>query len=170
MTHHDSSDVFRVISIQVKLEGHHLVIVCLQLTLHHPVHFIRELQRGTGSMLMTGACWLSETLSTVKHRGEQYVFVYVWMCEQTWGHVCESAITCSMFIVCVHCTVHFLKHCMHMWLCMICLCPPPVQICSLKDHRVSRSEEKCTAVAGERTAELLIMLHNQGGATPLAHK
>lgn len=45
MTHHDSSNVFRVISVQVKLEGNHLVIVRLQLTLHHPVHFIRELQR-----------------------------------------------------------------------------------------------------------------------------
>lgn len=55
MAHHDSSDVFRVISIQVKLEGHHLVIVCLQLTLHHPVHFIRELQRRDG-------------INVVKHR------------------------------------------------------------------------------------------------------
>lgn len=43
MAHHDSSNVFWVISIQVELEGHHLVIVCLQLALHHPVHFIREL-------------------------------------------------------------------------------------------------------------------------------
>lgn len=45
MTYHDSSDVLGVVSIQVELEGHHLVIVCLQLTLHHPVHFVRELQR-----------------------------------------------------------------------------------------------------------------------------
>lgn len=43
MAHHDSSNVFWVISIQVELEGHHLVIVRLQLALHHPVHFIREL-------------------------------------------------------------------------------------------------------------------------------
>lgn len=54
ITHHDSSDVFRVISIQVKLEGHHLVIVRLQLTLHHPVHFIRELHRRTRSMVNDG--------------------------------------------------------------------------------------------------------------------
>lgn len=45
MTNHDSSNVLWVISIHVELEGHHLVVVCLQLTLHHPVHFIRELQR-----------------------------------------------------------------------------------------------------------------------------
>lgn len=44
-TNHDSGDVFGVISIQVELERHHLVIVCLQLALHHPVNFIRELQR-----------------------------------------------------------------------------------------------------------------------------
>lgn len=68
MTHHDSSDVFGVISIQVKLEGHHLVIVCLQLTLHHPVHFIRELQRRTGSMVMTVYCLPSKTQSKVKQR------------------------------------------------------------------------------------------------------
>lgn len=42
VVHHDSRDVFWVISIQIELEGHHLVIVRLQLTLHHPVHFIRE--------------------------------------------------------------------------------------------------------------------------------
>lgn len=73
MTHHDSGDVFRVISIQVELEGHHLVIVRLQLTLHHPVHFIRELQRRTGSMVMTGACLPSKPASKGKHRSNNTV-------------------------------------------------------------------------------------------------
>ena len=51
-----------------------------------------------------------------------------------------------------------------MWLCMICLSPPAVQTRSLADHRASWSQEKCTAVAGGRAAQRLIMLHNQGGA------
>lgn len=48
-SHHDSGDVFGIVSVQVELERHHLVVVRLQLTLHHPVHFIRELQRRRGS-------------------------------------------------------------------------------------------------------------------------
>lgn len=56
VTHHDSGDVLRVITIQVELEGNHLVIVGLQLTLHHPINFIRELQRRTGSMVMMFVC------------------------------------------------------------------------------------------------------------------
>ncbi len=69
MAHHDSGDVFRVISIQVELEGHHLVVVRLQLTLDHAVHFIRELQRRTGSKATSGVCLPSE----VKHRRNNVV-------------------------------------------------------------------------------------------------
>lgn len=43
-THHDGCDFFRIVPIQVKLEGHHLVVVGLQLALHHPVILVRDLQ------------------------------------------------------------------------------------------------------------------------------
>lgn len=67
-SHHDSSNVFGIVSVQVELEGHHLVIVRLQLTLHHPVHFIRELQRQTGSAVLTGFCLLSKPASKAEHK------------------------------------------------------------------------------------------------------
>ena len=66
-SHHDSSDVFGIVSVQVELEGHHLVVVRLQLTLHHPVHFIRELQRHTGSTSLTSFCLLSQLASEAQH-------------------------------------------------------------------------------------------------------
>lgn len=66
--HHNSSDVVGVISIQIELEGHHLVVVRLQLTLNHSVYFIRELQRQRRSMVMTGVSLSSKMLSNTKGR------------------------------------------------------------------------------------------------------
>lgn len=42
--YHHGCNVLWVVSIQVKLECHHLVVVGLQLTLHHSVHLIRHLE------------------------------------------------------------------------------------------------------------------------------
>lgn len=65
--HHDGSDVFGIVSVQVELECHHLVVVRLQLTLHHAVHFIRELQRQTGSVT-AGFCLLPRPASKAEHK------------------------------------------------------------------------------------------------------
>lgn len=42
--HHDSRDFLWVVPVQVELEGHHLVVVGLQLALHHPVILVGDLQ------------------------------------------------------------------------------------------------------------------------------
>lgn len=62
MTHHVSSDIFWVISVHIKLESHHFVIVRLQLTLDNTIHFIRKLQRQKESTAIT--------LNIEKHTGE----------------------------------------------------------------------------------------------------
>lgn len=42
--YHDLCNLLWVISVQVKLKGHHLTVVSLELTLHDPVHFVRQLE------------------------------------------------------------------------------------------------------------------------------
>lgn len=57
--YHVGSDLIRCIPIQVELERHHLVVVRLQLTLHHLVTCVAHIQNGqpgSAGSLLAGAC------------------------------------------------------------------------------------------------------------------
>lgn len=106
-SHHDSSNVLGIVSVQVELECHHLVIVRLQLTLHHPVHFIRELQRQTGSTVLTGFCLLSKAASKAAHKRHN-MFLCVSKHEDT-SLVPLLATWCVLHVcvICACCTIVF---------------------------------------------------------------
>lgn len=91
-SHHDGSDVFGIVSVQVELECHHLVVVRLQLTLHHAVHFIRELQRQTRSVT---ARFCERTHENVSGSTVKLMVSTPHVCYMHWSHPCFINVSLS---------------------------------------------------------------------------
>lgn len=111
-SHHDGSDVFGIVSVQVELECHHLVIVRLQLTLHHAVHFIRELQRQTGSVTASFRL-LSKPASKAEHKRNS-----TFLCVS--AHMKMSLAPLHMVCTPHVCYMHW-SHCCFSWVYLSCL-------------------------------------------------